>query len=313
MKKIICVCLVALLLTNLAVPVFAAEAGADSFHSLSPVDKFLTTDEESMPHLSRTETQTYSQSTTTLNIPSRSAWVNATTATLEKAYSQKVISITETKDFVIFTFEEPEKVVNNVGYISKVKYTKPESKAIASNYETKITYMYGWLNGYYSLEEKTGAWNTIKDSLLTVAGFIEELTIYMFVFDVLGIAYNYFSGPEIVRAQNTAQYYVLNKIGQVKNEVTGLWQQWAYVGCRRGFHRTLVEEEVYPNYWNTVGIKETIANNPNNPTNHDTIEVKPNFYNDTWIMNRAISAYERDRVFMDVYGMTIYFSNTLPH
>lgn len=312
MKKLLSVCLAIVLLANMTIPAFAVEAGEDTFQQSSPVDDFLTTDEAAMPHLSNEETQTYSQTAVTLNTPARAAWAEATAATLEEAYSQEVRSVTETEDFVVFTFEEPDEVVSNVGYISKVEYTKPESLAVTSDYETKITYMYGWLDGYYSLEEKSGTWSAIKDTLLTVAGFVDQLTIYLFAIDVLGIASNFFTGPELVKAENTAQYYVLNKIGQVKNEVTGLWQQWAYVGSRRSFYRTLLEKEVSTNYWNTLGVEETIANNTNNPTNADKVEKKTNFDNDTWIINKAISAYEYDRAYMNVYGWTVYFSDTIP-
>lgn len=312
MKKILSVCLAVALLANMTIPAFAIEAGEDAFQQNSSVNDFLTTTEDAMPHLSNAEIQTCSQNMATLNDPVRAAWAEATADTLEDAYSQEVHSITETENFVVFTFEEPEEVVNDVGYISKVEYTKPESLAVSSNYETKITYMYGWLDGYYSLEKKSGTWNAIKDTLVTVAGYIESLRISAFAFTVLGIASNFFNGPEIVKAENTAQYYVLNKIGQVRSEVTGLWGQWAYVGSRRTFYRTLLEKEVADGYWNTLGVKETIADDANNPGNADKVEEKTNFNNNTWIINKAISAYEYDRAYIDVYGMTIHFSDTIP-
>lgn len=74
----------------------------------------------------------------------------------------------------------------------------------------------------------------------------------------------------------------------------------------------MLEEEVYPDYWNTLGVQETIADNLNNPTNADKVEKKANFDNNTWIINKAISAYEYGRAYMSVYGMTIYFSDTIP-
>lgn len=149
-------------------------------------------------------------------------------------------------------------------------------------------------------------------TLVTVAGYIGPLKISAFAFTVLGIASNFFNGPEVVKAENTGQFYILNKIGQVRSEVTGLWGQWAYVGSRRTFYRTLLEKEVSPGYWNTLGVKETIADNPNNPSNADKEEKKDNFDNNTWIINKAISAYEYDRAYMNVYGMTLYFSDTIP-
>lgn len=312
MKKILSIFLAVALLANMTIPAFAVEEGEDKFKENSSIDDFLTTDEGSMPLLSNEEMQTCSINVATLNDPVRAAWAEATAETLEEAYSQEVLSITETENFVVFTFEDPEEVVSNVGYISKVEYTKPESLAVSSNYETKITYMYGWMDDYYSLEKKSGLWSAIKDTLVTVAGYIGPLKISAFAFTVLGIASNFFNGPEVVKAENTGQYYILNKIGQVRSEVTGLWGQWAYVGSRRTFYRTLLEKEVSPGYWNTLGVKETIADNPNNPSNADTEEKKDNFDNNTWIINKAISAYEYDRAYMNVYGMTLYFSDTIP-
>ena len=312
MKKLLSVVLCFSMIFALCVPAFAVETDQENMsQEFSAVDEFLTTNEDAMPPVPDFSVQT-TNPVSTLNMPSRAAWVKNTTETLESAYSQSVVDVSETKDFIVFTFEEPEEIYNDFGYIDRVEYVKPESTA-ATEYETKITYMYGWLDGYYPLEEQSGKWSAVKDLLLTVAGFSEKLSVYLFVVDVLGIAYNYFKGPDVVKASNTTQYYVLNKIGQVKHEITGLWLQWAYVGSRRSFYRTLIEKEVSQNYWNTVDFTETRANNVKNPTNADNVEKKANFDNDTWIAEKAVSAYLKERAFKDVYGWTVYFSETIPH
>lgn len=312
MRKILSLCLVILLLVHSTVPVFSIEAGDDSLQKTPTIEDLLTTNEDAIPHLSNAEVLAYSQTVSTLRTPARSEWAVATTVILENAYRQEVVSVSETADFIEFTFEEPEDIRNNVGYISKVVYTKPESRAQASDYETKITYMYGWMDGYYSLEDNVGKWETVQDILLTVAGYIPKLSVFTFVTDILGISTSILKDTDKVHAANTTQYYVLNKIGQVKNEVTGLWQQWAYVGSRRSFYRTIFEIEDYPGHWDTLGWEETEPNNYANPTNADKVEKKANFDNNTWIINKAISCYEYDQVYRNIYGWTIYFSDTIP-
>lgn len=315
MKKTISFLLILIMLCTMSIPAFAVDNTSSTTLEMSAdVQDFLTTNEESMPLLDASDVQSLSGSTSTLNTSTRSAWVAETEVILEESYAQEVSAVFETTDYIVFTFDAPETIIENVGYVDKVEYVKPESVNASSTYQTKIAYMYGWLDGYYPLEEQTGKWSAIKDVLLTVAGFAEKLTIYTTAITVMEIAADYFKGPETVKASNTTQYYVLNKIGQIKSTLTGMWEPWAYVGSRRCFYRTLIEEEVgTTNYWRTVGVEETIPNSLTNPTNADKTDKKLYFDNNSMIIKKAIEGYTYDRAYMDVYGWTTQFSDTIPN
>ena len=311
MKKILSLILVVTMLFAVSIPAYAVDANYEE--EINERDNMLFTSESEMPRLSPFEIQSTGYLPSTMHVQSRISWINETKVILENAYSQEVKSINETTDFIVFSFKPPIHTIENVGYIDRVEYVKPES-ALASTYDTKLTYMYGWLGGYYSLETQSGEWGTVKDLLISVAGLSNKLTVYSFAISVLGIAANYFSGPEIVNAQNTAQYYVLNKIGQVRDPSTGLWGQYAYVGSRRAFYRTILEEEGSYGHYTTLGFKETVPNSESNPTNGDKIELKSHFNDDNWIINKAVYIYQYGtHAYMDVYGMTVYFSDTYPN
>lgn len=304
MKRIISMFLSVSLCLGLCIPISASATNtSSSFYA----DNLLTTEDE-MPQIITTR----SASQSTLQTYSRDNWAQETKQILEEAYSQNVYSITENKDYIIFTFDTPEQIVNDTGYIDHVEYLKPES-SLSSAYSKKLTYMYGWGDGYYSLEKKTGKWSAIKDLMLSVAGLSSEISVYTFAISVLGIAANSFAAETPMQAQNTTQYYFLNKIGQVKDPNTGIWGPYAYVGSRRFFYRTLLEKKGSYDHYETLGVKETKPNNERNPSNYDKIEVKLNFDNDSWILSKAEKVYtDGTRVYMDVFGMPKYFSETLP-
>lgn len=49
------------------------------------------------------------------------------------------------------------------------------------------------------------------------------------------------------------------------------------------------------------------------PTNYDRIEKKPNFDNDSWIINKAISCYKNDEgVYSNIYMTVFNLSPKLP-
>lgn len=312
-RKIMSLILSFALIAGLATPAFATEGiSSDKTTHNKELESFLTTNEEPVPVLSAKEISTLPRSYETLSTASRANWLNATKKTLEKAYSQTVSRVSETTDYIVFEFTAPEKIRTNFGYIAKVEYVKPESRIANVEYETKITYMYGWMDGYYPLEEQNGTWNVIKDMLITVAGYINQLSVYTFAYTVLDVGYNFFQPTDTVKAANTTQYYVLNKIGQVRHDITGLWLQWAYVGSRRAFYRTIMEVENQYGHWTTVGYKETMPNSMTNPTNPDKTEKKAHFDDNEWIIEKAINSFLYERAYRDVYGMTIYFSENMP-
>lgn len=116
MKKLLSVVLCFSMIFALCVPAFAVETDQENMsQEFSAVDEFLTTNEDAMPPVPDFSVQT-TNPVSTLNMPSRAAWVKNTTETLESAYSQSVVDVSETKDFIVFTFEEPEEIYNDFGY-----------------------------------------------------------------------------------------------------------------------------------------------------------------------------------------------------
>lgn len=247
----------------------------------------------------------------TMSSNARALWCDETASYLESVYGQEVVDIYETPDAITFEFDAAEELDPTEAHVLKVEYIKPE--AISSSYQTKLTYMWGWTEDYYMLDSAEGQWGTVKDALITIAGLSSKLSVASMVASILNLPLSMFYSTQPVKAESTAKYYFLNKVGQLKDPTTGIWGPYAYVGSRRDFMRCLIME--YDEYGQpiTLGVEETIGVPSNNPTNYDAIQKKANFDNDTWIINRAISAYENDTTaYRAVYGWPTHFSDTLP-
>lgn len=305
MKKIISLALVMILLVSLCVPVTASEIEDKN----EKVPTVLQTNEKAMPVLengSLMSIQSEGQN-------SREQWINDTATILEDTYNQQVRSVNETTNSIVFSFEEPEEVVLETGYIDRVEYVKPESALASSTYNTKITYMYGWGDGYYSLESHAGGWSAIKNLVISVAGLAEKISVYAFAVSVLGIAADYFAPETPVNAENTTQYYFLNRIGQVQDPTTGIWGPYVYVGTRRSFYRTILERSDGYGHYTTLGVEETAPNSLTNPTNFDDVDFKPHYSDTEWILETAVDIFESGTTaHKNVYGWPRYFSETVP-
>lgn len=89
MKKLLSVVLCFSMIFALCVPAFAVETDQENMsQEFSAVDEFLTTNEDAMPPVPDFSVQT-TNPVSTLNMPSRAAWVKNTTETLESAYISK--------------------------------------------------------------------------------------------------------------------------------------------------------------------------------------------------------------------------------
>ncbi|MCO5384859.1 MAG: hypothetical protein NHB14_02835 [Desulfosporosinus sp.] len=296
---------------------------SEEIDSVSLTAEALTTDEADVPQLSaatmvlsnslvRTDAMI---SSNTLAIPARAIWAEETAAVLEESYSQSVSGIYETADFIVFEFEDTPVEDITEGHILKVEYVKPESAlAAGTSYSTKIIYMWGWLDGYYPVSRRTGTWAAIRDLSISVVGLNNTMSVASFVASVLLMGLDYFKPTDPVDAQSLVQYYCLNKIGEVRDPNTGLWQMLVYVGSRKSFRRCLIEKEDGYGHRVTVGVTETIPNNLRNPSNFDRMEIKNYFNDEYWIVNKAIQVYESGtRAYMDVFGLPQYFSDTVPY
>lgn len=313
-KRMMCIFLSLVTCWTLCVPIFASEPVLTD----STANPMLLTTEDDMPKIPTaraiTSSATSDSSFSTLETAARSTWASNTKEVLEDAYAQKVTDITEDADFITFTFDAPTEISPDTGYIDHVEYLKPESELATSTYSKKITYMYGWADGYYSLEKKEGTWSAIKDLFLTVAGCAgETMSIATFALSILGIAADFFSPTDPIRAENTAQYYLMNKIGQIKDPNTGIWCMYVYVGSRRSFYRTLLQKKGSYDHYVTVGFEETIPDSESNPSNYDDIEYKAHYLDNSWILDEVENIYlYGTRAYMSVFGMPKYFSETIP-
>lgn len=305
-KRLISAFLGIVLCLGLCVPAFAT---SDPVTPLTDVPDVPLTSEDEMPEIILTR----GSPENTLEISSRKEWAESTCRVLEDAYSQRVQSVSEDKDYIIFTFEEPKRVAGDTNYIGRVDYLKPESQLATTSYSTKITYMYGWGDGYYSLEEQSGRWDLVKNLTITVAGLGKKLTIASFAASMLGISADYIKPAEPVRAANTAQYYLMNKIGQLKDPRTGLWGMYVYVGSRRAFYRTILEKKDSYGHYDTLGYEETKPDSLTNPSNYDKVEFKAHYQDNSWIIDKTKNVFENAaKAYMDVYGYPKYFSETVP-
>ena len=151
----------------------------------------------------------------------RAAWVSNTVETLESAYKQEIESVTETSDFVVFNFVASEQRDEGKSYVEKIEYIKPESKLASTSYETRFIYIWGYTAGFVTVGQKEGVWNTIKNTLITVAGVSgpQSMTVASFCASMLYIAIDYFESTQYVLTRSEAKYYYLNKITQVKDTV----------------------------------------------------------------------------------------------
>jgi hypothetical protein len=269
------------------------------------------TKEEAMPEIPLSYGVTaMTEAPNTLSMPERQAWASDTAEILEGAYGERVSSIYETDSTIVFEFEEPrqEDFQFGVNYVMKDVYMKPEAQARATNYSTKISYVYGfgegmYEDGTYDVDNKYGMWSAIKDTTITVIGLLPHCSVASAVLSLCGISKDYFSQNQVVKIDSLVQYYAINKIGMVKDPMTGMWVPQAYVGLRKEFRNFYIFED-HNGYLLKVGEDVTVPNNYVNPTNADETRAKAHFFEDDWIMDKAVSIYESEgRIYYDVFMM----------
>lgn len=103
------------------------------------------------------------------------------------------------------------------------------------------------------------------------------------------------SASELQNAVFKNKYFYMNNVGCIS--ISNRWYQIAYVGSRRSFAWS----------WATVYTKRgqpiNKQNGPNdgnsdtNPTNYNSLEIKPRFSDTTWIKQKAIEATSGWRIF----------------
>lgn len=312
MKKLFSIVTTIIMILTLAVPASAVEFIQETDTAIQSLEKLSTT-EDDVPAIIATKGSVED----TLVYEPRSTWVEETSVILEDAYSQEIKSVNEDQDYIIFEFAPPEHIARNVSYIDRVEYVKPESQLSTSSYSRKITYMYGWGDGYYPIQQESGTWDTVKNILISAAGFNNKITIAQFILSFAPLYKPEDLGPgDPIDATCTAQYYYQNKVGQIKNPETGTWEEQVYVGSQRTFYRTIVEREDEYGRWETIGFHEASdeeIGDPANPSGYDKIEFKAHFQDNSWILDQAETIFAAHLMpYIDVFAVPPYTSETIP-
>lgn len=246
----------------------------------------------------------------------RDEWKKATKDELERAYSQKISSIYENDNYIIFEFYPKESVkkdeysVNDKGIIS-VEYLKLEGEIgeklinakSTTSLDTKIITYYGWSNGYENYVKKT---KNLIDFVGFAIGFVPTLSKVASALQILAFGnslYQSLDDSTPITTQTLYQSYYQNKVGSVYFANT--WNNTVYVGSRRCFGCSwsciLYDSGMASNpYWTS---KKT-PNSQSNPTNYDgSIEKKTHFDDNNWIIQKALEQWNAHAIYKDVYKM----------
>jgi len=245
----------------------------------------------------------------------KNMWLSQVISYNETLYNQKVYKTVETGSTINLIFEDDVIVTDyteldekNMAYsdikILSVEYLKPEiAKDILSepmSLPNKIITYYGWSNGYVTLGTKTGpTYLSIANLALTYTPISSKLVSWV-VSEAVSEIFTSFDRNRPVTAETKNKYYYQNKAGAVY--VSNQWLPVAYVGSRRSFAWSWAS--VYNYYGEPIvdqnGPKN--GNNSTNPTNYDSIETKPHFYDNLWIVNKALETYQTGG-YWDAFGL----------
>lgn len=318
MKKVLSAILVCIMLIGLFVPASAAEAKEETQPALQVVNnRFdVPTYEKSIPVVSaENQSRSATGEFNTLSISSRAKWAEETADILEEAYAQEVVAISEDADYIIFEYNYDDTKLEE-GQLLLTKYLKPESNlAGRASISTKLNYAWGWSIGYsYKNDKKTATMATSAGVVLTL---FSDAIPNMPMGTVISTAISYLNATadysKAIDATDWVKFYYCNKIGYVKDPTYGYWLPYAYVGERRGFNK--IETIVYDiaGQPNTIYIREETGIPSNNPTNSAKVQVKTNYYNDSWIINKALTQYQNDDgVYSNIFETVGNFCETMP-
>lgn len=259
----------------------------------------VVTTEKSIPEI---RTRNIKQNET-LSSPERKEWLNETIKINENAYNQKVSSIEETYNEIIINFHVDDFVLKDQELdsnditctemqVKSVEYTKPESEETNSRevlYPTKIITYVGWSDGYYTMGSKSGILSSIVNAIIAFTP-ISSKTVSWIIGEATGYAISSLDNGKTSKAESKNKYFYMNKVGCVN--ISNRWYQIAYVGSRRSFAWSWAT--VYTKGGQPIikqnGPKD--GNSDTNPNNYDSLEVKPHYYENAWIRQKAIDAHQ---------------------
>ena len=286
--------------------------------------------ETAMPQI----VQPYGLSQEALVSPARAQWVQDTAKYLENVYEQPFSHIEESEDFITFYFDvqensetnqlsiSPEELDNKEVYddqevpyyddqVYMVQYVKPESALASTTYSTKFVYYWGWAEKYQLLDSSPSAGTIFNVSssvmLMALAGAVTPLqSVVLTAFQMtISEFISAYSSSVSVLGKTYANYYFMNKYAYVL--VNGTWLPGCVVGSRRGFNYcsggyvTSGGQTVWTEITGKVGYPD------NNPTNYDTLDKKPHYDDNTWLINKAIeyfTVYDTS-LYNDIYGTAL--------
>lgn len=297
-QKIISGLLSVILTVSLITPVFAVTN--ENYDEITKINSITTleTDEKNMPELQQEEKNMYhaDKEIETLSLPSREMWCTDTKSILEKTYSQKVSTVSETEDFIIFEFNADS--MNNIynENVLMVKYIKPESYLAAEKYDTKITYTWGWKATLLNEMTKEGKWSKLKDMLIAVAG-TSDVPIISFLTFIYGASLATIGSDQKVKVDSLFKAYYLNETCHVKEKLLGIWLPYVSVGCRKDIKAggyTVYDSAGQPNPYLPQQARE--GKPTENPINQDRTIKSKHFDDFRWMVKKAVELYEMDGI-----------------
>lgn len=308
--KILLLTLVCALSTIKISPVNASDNEINE-KELEAISSDYVTYEDPMPVIDTQLNSSLVSSSETRRLPERQKWIDDTIVVSEQIYNQEIDYVTEDQDYIRFVFKPNDFVIldqkldsSNVQYtefqIDEVAYLKPEAKGIydPDKLQAKIITMWGWSNGYYVVDEKTGIYNSIANVFLTYCGPKEKLFSWI-LGEALGYTFSSIDKNKSATGECRNKHYYKNKWGSIYNG--SVWAPTAAVGEKRSLAWAwgMAHKESGEPVPNIFPAKQ--ANDTTNPTNYDHREKKPHYDDDQWILNKAKETYGYGGYY-DCYG-----------
>jgi hypothetical protein len=295
-KKVIATSLsVFLVISSFQLKVFAKDE--NNINTL-PEDSlsYIQTSEESIPFVTKNDIITYSleENADTLSVPSREIWSKNTKSILEDTYSQKVSDILEDDDFITFEFEISNDLDPTEEHIMKVEYIKPESTLATENYDTKITYTWGWKKNFFEYDSKSGKWSSLKNLGISIVG-ASSIPVANFLASAYSGVTSTFKSDQQVQVDSLYKAYYLNETCHVKESLLGYWLPYCFTGCRKDFMAgSYTTYDSYGQPFMNPPKEITVGKPSSNPTNYDRIKKSSHFDDINWMTKRAIELYKMD-------------------
>lgn len=297
MKRTNLIIILLLIVSVSASPIVAKE---NNISDEEDYNKLIYTTEVSMP----------------VEITERKKWISETTEYNEKHFNQRVISVIETEEMIVFVFERNKSIniINDSDEhyygIDRVEYIKPESNGESKDRANsfKFTYYYGCSGYYTSIDSKSrSTYNALKALIIKWASSVNE-TAGDLMEIVTGLAEALFDASKPASIQTYNQYFYYNKVCSVMPSGMTVWFPSCQIGKRFAFTKEihsvyeignyLNEDTTYKYQWDTVTVPPTIGVQCIEPL------TKAHYNDNTWMKNKAVETLYSGG-YVDVYGIAM--------